>query len=262
MAEFSHRSLHGARAGRRRLLAATFLVVFLIVLDIVTGGSVRSLIRTGATTLWSATARARAGIIETGYFRSHRALASENASLRDEVASLQEKAAQYNVVADENTQLRDLVHLASTERGITAPVVSSFRSSPYGTFLIGAGKNDPVAAGDIVLTPGGFVIGIIADVQDRTSAVRGIFSSGMTSDVLIGTTPVTLTGEGGGNAKGSAPRGVSIQAGDPVIARQYGGRPVGIVGKVESSPTSPDQTVYVRIPVNLESLRFVYILHA
>ena len=68
-------------------------------------------------------------------------------------------------------------------------------------------------------------------------------------------------GDGGGNAHASVPRGIPVHEGDAVIANAYGGRAIGVVGKVVSSPASAEQTVYMRLPVDLASLRYVYILH-
>lgn len=261
MAEFSHRSLHGAKAGRRRLFAITGLIVFLILMDFVTGGVVRSMVRSTTAAIWQRTERARISITNSGYFSTRRSLAGENSVLREQVAQYREKASAHDVLLEENAQLRSALSLVKQEAGITAPVVSSFKSSPYGSFLIGAGEGDPIAVGDLVVTQGGFVVGVVSDVLARTSAVRGVFSAGEVTDALIGATAVVVTGDGGGNAHAGIPRGVAVKEGDPVVAPAYGSRAIGIVGRVDSSPTSPDQKVYIRLPVNLTSLRYVLVLH-
>ncbi len=261
MSEFSHRSLHGAKAGRRRLMALTALVILLILIDLVTGGSVRSMVRSFTAAIWARSENVRASISDSGYFTTHRALAGENARLREENAQYREKAAAYGVLLEENAQLRAALSLAGQRAGLTAPIVSSFKSSPYGSFLIGAGENDPIAVGDLVLTQGGFVVGVVSEVLAKTSSVQGVFSAGETTDALIGNTAVVITGDGGGNAHAGVPRGVEVKEGDPVVAPTYGGRAIGIVGRVESSPTSADQRVYIRLPVNLTSLRYIFVLH-
>ncbi len=259
--EFSHRSLHGAKEGRRRLFAVTALIVILIVLDALTGGSVRGLVRSFTAGAWERTERVRSAITDSGYFSTHRSLAGENAALREQVAQYREKAAAYEVLLAENAQLRDALSLASGQRGMTAPIVSSFKSSPYGSFLIGAGTDDPIAAGDLVVTQGGFVVGSVSEVLTDTASVKGIFSAGQVTDALLRQHAIVVTGDGGGNAHASVPRSVVVKEGDPVIAPTYGGRAIGIVGRVESSPTSPDQEIFIRLPVNLSSLRYVFIIH-
>ncbi len=259
--EFSHRSLHGAKQGRRRLLAITALILVLIVLDALTGGSVRGLVRSFTAGAWEKTERVRNAITDSGYFSTHRALAGENAALRDQIAQYREKAAAYEVLLQENSQLRDALSLAGNHVGMTAPIVSSFKSSPYGSFLIGAGENDPIAAGDLVVTQGGFVVGSVSEVLANTASVKGVFSAGQVTDALLRQGAIVVTGDGGGNAHASVPRGVEVREGDPVIAPMYGHRAIGIVGRVESSATSPDQEVFIRLPVNLTSLRYVFVIH-
>ena len=258
---FSHRSLHGDKEGRRRLFAMTALVVLIILIDTFTGGSVRAMVRNAAASVWLQSEHARTAIGENGYFSSRRALANENAMLREQNAQYREKAVAHDVLAEENSQLRASLSLAQNKTGMTAPVVSSFKSSPYGTFLIGAGSGDPIAVGDFVVTQGGFVVGVVSEVLQKTSSVRGVFSAGEVTDALLGQTAVVVTGDGGGNAHTGVPRGVEVAEGDPVVAPAYGGRAIGIVGRVESSPTSPDQQVYIRLPVNLTTLRYVFVLH-
>lgn len=226
-----------------------------------TGGSVRSLVRSLTAGLWARTESARTAIAHTGFFSSRRALANENATLREANESYREKAAARDVLFAENEQLRAALNLAQNRTGVTVPIVSSFRSSPYGSFIVGLGTGEPIAVGDFALTQGGFLVGVVSDVQANTAAIEGIFSAGKTTDALIGPTAVVVTGDGGGNAHTEVPRGVAVEEGDPVISPTHGGRAIGIVGRVESSPTSPEQKVFIRLPVNLTALRYVFILH-
>jgi cell shape-determining protein MreC len=258
--EFSHRSSSAAKANRRRLLAATALVVVLIGFDFVTAGAVRGLVRSVGSAIWQSSERVRASITETGYFSTHRALARENATLRAQVAQYQEKAAGYDVLESENAQLRAALNFSMGENTITAPVVSSFRSSPYGTFLIGAGEGDLIRVGNAVLSGGGFVLGTVSDVQTKTAAIKSALSAGERVDALIGDTPVAVIGDGGGNGHASVPLGIEIAEGTPVISPAHGGRAIGIVGKIDAQPASPDQTVYVHLPFNLASMRYVYVV--
>lgn len=258
--EFSHRSSPSARANRRRLLAATVLAIVLIVLDTLSGGGVRSLVRTASSSLWLGTENVRTMITESGYFTTHRSLARENAALRALVAKHEEKAASYDALASENAQLRAALNFSAGVSTITAPVVSSYRSSPYGTFLIGAGERDLIRVGSPILSHTGFVLGVVTDVQSKSTVVKSLLASGERVDVLIGETPVTVFGDGGGNGHASLPRGVTISEGSSVVAPAYGGRPIGVVGKVDAPPASPDQTVYVHLPFNLASMRYVYVV--
>lgn len=255
---FSFAAERGRRA-RGRLIAATVLLVLIFILDAILGGPVRGALRGAVAALWSATSSVRLSITDSGYFASHRALARDNELLREQLASAQEDAAAYQGLKQENDDLRGLLHLASTTRGITAPVVSSFSTSPYGTFMIGAGKMDGIASGDLVLTSDGFVIGTVTTPGDRTSLVTGTFASGSSIDALVGSAPAVVEGRGGGNATARLPRDASVSVSDPVIAPSLGSRQIGVVGHIDASESSAEQVVYIRLPMNLSALRYVYI---
>jgi len=257
--QFTFNAPHG-RSGRRKLMYATLLVLVLFILDSVSGGSVRALLQRSVSRVWTASAQMRSAVFDTGYFSSHRSLATENASLRSQLDRSAEDAAAYEVARQENELLRALMHLAQQEKGITAPVVSSVRSSPYGTFLVGAGESDGIAVGSLVVTEGGFVVGKVSEVGQRTTLVTEVFAGGAEVDASVNGAVAPAEGRGGGNARVMMPRGIEIQEGDVVTAPQLGGRPIGLVGHIDSDTSSAEQTVLVSLPVNLASLRYIYIV--
>jgi cell shape-determining protein MreC len=256
--EFTFVSTRGN--GRRRLFYVTLLILLILLIDMISGGFLRTEVRALTVRLWSATTYVRGAVFGNGYFVSHASLAAENASLRDEVAQYQEDAAGYQVLKQENDSLRSILNLAQTQPGITAPVVSSVISSPYGTFIVGAGTADSVEVGSLVVTEGGFVVGTVSEVGAHTSLVTELFAGGSSVDVLLDGAPAAAEGRGGGNALITLPRGITAAVNDPVTAPGLGGRAVGVVGKVESDPASAVQSVYVTLPVNLSSLRYVYLI--
>ncbi len=245
---------------RRRLWAATALVIFLFLVDIFSGGRIRAEVRALGSTFSRWGNAVASSITGSGFFSSRASLAAQNQSLRDELSQYQEEAAARTATEQENAQLRDLVHLAQAVPGITAPIVSSVSASPYGTFLIGAGEAEGIVRGEVVLTASGFVVGRVSDTASHTAMVSEILAPGAALYAVIGASTVSLQGEGGGNGHANAPRALSIHTGDPVTAPEFGARPIGVVGEVASSSASASQDIYVRIPVNLESLQFVYVV--
>ncbi len=260
--EFSHRSLHGAPVGRRRLLIATLIVVGICIADFASHGSIRGIVRGGALYVFTLSERMRAGIIDSGYFRSNHALAQENARLKTELATAKAESASYESLRKENDLLRSLLNLGKSEAGVTAAVISSFRASPYGTFIIAAGARDGVAQGDVVIAEGGFAVGKITDVSETSSIVVSALASGNNIDVIVADAAVVANGEGGANGRLSLPRGVTVLAGDAVIAPSYGSRPIATVGKVEQLPASGEQRVFISLPFNLSLVRFVRVVTA
>lgn len=257
---FTFASARG-RSGRRKLLIATLAAIVIVAADFFLGGVLRIQVRRAVSYVWTTGESIHQSIRSSGYFASHRVLASENAALREQVAQYAQKAAAYDAQSQENTSLRSLVHIAQEQGGVTAPIISALSSAPFGTFQIGAGVGD-VAPGDIVITDGGFVIGTITDVGSQSSLVREVFAAGQSIDVRIAGASVVSDGYGGGNARASVPRGIHIIEGDSVTAPSFGGRPVGVVGSVSSDPANADQTIYMRLPANFSSLRFVYVVHS
>jgi cell shape-determining protein MreC len=245
--------------GRRRLFAASVLVIFLFVADILSGGKIRNEIRAGAAVVSRLGGGIVSSIAGSGVFASKRALQAQNQSLAEEVSQLEERAAAYDVAQQENAQLQAIVHLAQTTPGMTAPVVSSLLASPYGTFTIGAGSLDGIAMNDLVQTEDGFVVGRVSDVGSHTALVTELFAPGASIDAIVDGTSVSVEGDGGGNAHTQVPRGLSIVPGDPVVAPSLGQRAVGIVGNVASSSASASQDISIRLPTNLLSLQFVYV---
>lgn len=247
-------------SARKRLLAASALVIVLLTIDLLSGGKVRAFSREAGSGLWRLGISAEESVRESGFFTSRRALEDANASLSEQNAQLEGRAAAYQVLKDENESLRAMLRVAGNKRGITAPVVSSFRASPYGTFLVGAGSLDDVAVGELVLTSENFVVGRVTDIDQNSSLVRELFAAGVSTDALVRGVGTSVQGQGGGNARADLPREASVSVGDSVISPVLGGRAIGVVGAVEDKPASAYRRIYIRLPANLSAMRFVYLV--
>lgn len=240
-------------------IAILFVAVFVFGIDRISGGAVRSYARQGGGALWALASAGANTLTGSGALRSKQSLVEENALLRDELLKRDENATRYAALMAENESLRAMVGLAS-EEGVTVPVLSSFTSSPYGTFRIGGGVAVGLQEGSIVLTPGGYVLGAITFVSARTATVEAFFSPGKEIEMQVNGFPFLASGRGGGNARGEIPRDAEVAVNDPVIVPAFGGRTAGIVGKIESASSSAYTTLYIRIPRNLDSLRYVHVL--
>jgi cell shape-determining protein MreC len=172
----------------------------------------------------------------------------------------EEEAARFKSLQEENDALREMAALAATEPGVTAPVLSSFDSSPYGTFTIGAGASSGITEGSIVLTQGGFVLGSVTDVAARTATVEAFFAPGKKIDMNVGGVAFVADGRGGGNARGEIARDALVKTGDTVLIPAFAHRPAGIVGELQAASSSAFTTLYIRLPFNLDTLRYVYVL--
>src|SRR3989344_1907896 len=234
--EFSYRSLHGAKEGRRLLLFTTLVVLVVLGVDLASHGAVRSTVRSFSASVLRAVAPVRDSILSSGTFAGRRELAAQMERLEEERARLSERAAAYEILKRENATLRALLHMSEVRGGVGAAILSS-GTSPYGTLLIDAGTDDGVLVGDIAISEGGVAI-----------------------DVIIAGSPTILDGRGGGNARAKLPRGVEVALGEPVYAPSARSLAVGIVGSIESDPSLAEQTLYVSIPVGFDGLRYLYVV--
>jgi cell shape-determining protein MreC len=250
--------------GRRRLFWATIFIFVIFGIDALLGGTVRGLVRSLGTHVYGFGSYTLSSIADSGFFSSRRTLSEDNRSLRERVAELEVRAAGYLVLKDENESLRALVRLEETGKGITAPVISSIRSSPYGTFSIGAGTEDGISEGSLVVTgdgtAGGFVVGRVSTAAKKTALVLELFAPNTSIPVVVRGASTSAVGRGGGNARAGIPRGLAVAPGDPVTSRAFGGRAVGVVGAVHSDPSSATAEVYIGLPVNLSELQFVFVV--
>jgi cell shape-determining protein MreC len=267
---FSYSS-RSTNVGRRRLWIATFIVIVLFAIDLVSGGAVRGAIRDGIADISLVVRRIGSNISASGFFTSKASLAAENQSLEAQVAALQEQAALSNALQAQVATLSSMTHLAATSDGVTASVASSFIASPYGTFIIGAGSDEGITTGAIVLSDDvtdaeaniageGVVVGTVSDVSAHTATVSEIFAPDHSVDALLDGAPISVKGSGGGNATADAPNGIPVQQGDAVTAPEFAGRVIGIVGHVDANPSNAAIAVSIGSPVNLASMQYVFVV--
>lgn len=226
----------------------------------------RALARASGASVWGWGASIEKLIYESGFLSTRRGLARENSALAGQIAQLEERAAAYEVLKEENEALRHMLRVAETARGekkesgITAPIISSFRASPYGTFQVGAGFADSVSPGDIVLSAENFVIGRIESADSHSSLVRAVFAPGVSSDATLRGVGIAVEGHGGGNARTKMPRQSDVAVGDPVVSAILGARAIGVVGNISEDSGSAYKSVDIYLPVNLSAIQFVYIV--
>ncbi len=243
------------------LLFALLVSVAAFGFDTLSGGIVRSYVRTVSSVAMRAASATVTTLDVGGFLSSRRSLTNEIASLKSEIAQRDEAAARFQSLQDENTALQDMAHLADVHQGgITVRVLSSFRASPYGTFVIQAGKSDGLAIGNAVLSPGGFIIGMVSDADAHTATVKELFAPSNTVQLTAENVAFAADGRGGGNARAEIPRDAKVAVGDVVKAHELGGMPAGVIGSIESASSSATQTLFIRLPVNLDTLQFVYVI--
>ncbi|MEY4747499.1 MAG: rod shape-determining protein MreC [Candidatus Parcubacteria bacterium] len=250
----------------RFLVATTVIVAALFIADLALGGLLRERIRAVMSGLYGAASAIESRVPLAYLFASRTALQQQVIQLRSEVEMLKEKAAAYDVLRADDASLREILHLASstralpTENGIAAPVTSSVRSSPYGTFLIGAGSLEGVRKDDFVVTSGGFLIGIISDAQAHRSVVSEVLAPGAHVEATLGGASLSFDGLGNGAGRTTISRDVDARMGDIAFAPIFSQQPIGLVGTIATSSAGASKEVYIELPVNVSALRYVYVI--
>jgi cell shape-determining protein MreC len=127
---------------------------------------------------------------------------------------------------------------------------------------VSAGEKNGVMPGDLALVSDQTAVGAVSQVDNETSLVTLFSAPGSAHEVLVGegasTTPVQLKGRGSGNFEAEVLRDASISVGD--VAALHSGYVIALVGRVDRAPEDPSQHVLLRVPINLETLRFVDIV--
>lgn len=174
-------------------------------------------------------------------------LAAENAELASENAALTAKL---------NAQSLLLGGTSVRSSGTFADIVSRPPTSPYDTFVLGAGSKDGVTSGMEAFGPGNVPVGIVTSVLADFSELTLFSSPGVVTYGWVGraSIPVAITGAGGGAMSASAPRAANIASGDTVYLPGPGQLPIGSVARVDSDPLSPAVTLRIVSAVNLFSM--------
>jgi cell shape-determining protein MreC len=184
--------------------------------------------------------------------------AGGSALLAQELASTTAALADRNALAADNQLLKQELGRGGAATGVLALVLERPPGTPYDTLVIDAGLNHGLAQGDLVFAAGATLIGEVSEVYATTAQVTLFSSPGQTYQALIrGSIPVSMTGQGAGSMTGEVPAQTVVHAGDPVLYPAMTGGFTGAVSRVDAPAGESFETIYVQLPVDLFSLRYV-----
>jgi cell shape-determining protein MreC len=246
----------------RHLIVATVLVVVICAADVLSGGKLREGVRQAGAGVFTFLTNVKSSVFQSGAFSTRRSLIRKNEALKREIDALKLSVAGTAVLEAELAELRSMVRLAEEAPGITASVVSSLRASPYGTFLIGAGTSNGIGQGDLVTVGSGesnFVLGYVSEPGTRVSLVTEVFAPSAEVSAVAAGAEFLVRGRGD-NGRAEVPASLDIAEGEPVASPAYGGRPLGIVGGIVEESGGASKELFIRFPVNLSEVQFVYVI--
>jgi len=192
--------------------------------------------------------------------RSKTDLLKENKNLNNKIQQLELEMRLEDVFKERAVELEKLLSIKSPN-SVVSRVLSKPPYSPYDSFLLDKGSNDGVEPGDLVYSNGNFLIGSIKSVSTNTAKVELFSSPNRTMLVEIGNSISTeAEGYGGGNFIVKLPRELEIQVDNPVYYPNSNISIIGFVRAIESKPKDPFKLVYIKIPFNINEIKWVEII--
>jgi len=186
-------------------------------------------------------------------------LLQENQNLRTRLQELKISELHSKALAQENNELREL--FINTEPLLEDAVLAriiDYSTAPYGTLLIKVQGGVEPRIGALAHF-GKWAIGSIVEFTDTVALVNLFTASGNAYDVLVGDTVATFIGTSNGIGKIMLPRTEIIEIGTPVTIPSQKGFLLGTVESIEVTEEAALQTLFVRTPFNIRSVRFITI---
>ncbi|MES2931034.1 MAG: rod shape-determining protein MreC [Patescibacteria group bacterium] len=198
-----------------------------------------------------------------GYLvRTKSSVFRENENLTQENARLQSTMLDYQILKNENDQLKALFNrIASPPSFILAAILAKPNRSPYDTLIVDGGNEADISEKARVYAEGNIPLGEVSRVYAQTALVTLYSNPGsVTEAVLEGSNAsVELVGRGGGNFEMMIPLELSADKGSFVVLPNLTNEIIAIVEEIISSPTDPVKRVILRSPVNIQALQWVEI---
>jgi len=253
--------------GNRSKKIFIIFILFVGVLFLVnysTGGSIGRLARAPLSGVYDANTFLGSAI--TGVedvLTQKETLREENIRLKERVQELELYALNNIVLSSENLELRRLLgnETQSLNSGILANILANAGTFPYGTLVISQDIPGSYSIGSMVFGPQNVLLGSVTEVGDTNAVVRLTSAPGETTHVLIGAgermNEVTIKGIGNGNMIAEIARDADVKIGDPAVLFDAETVLVGYVGDIEMKSTNAFQRLYIRVPINSNTLRFV-----
>lgn len=234
------------RPSRRRSRYRTFFVLFVLVLLV------------GAAALWRVP-------LQNTLMGVLRPILQARFAAGTPAASTEALVADRDALYKENLDLKMRLGRTVTTERMLAAVLMRPPATPYDTLAIDVGAALGVAEGDTVSAGGGALIGTISQVSEAGARVTLYSAPAEKYDALLslhvgGRLPVTVVGMGGGSMSAQVPAGSGVAVGDEVLFAGIVGGISGRVVGVEAGIGESFATIYLRLPVNPQSLQFVEVL--
>jgi len=200
---------------------------------------------------------------DIGYIaRSKSSVYKDNDNLLRENSELKVRMVDYNILKNENFQLKDLFDRTPlTKDLILGNILTKPNYSPYDTIIIDIGEKSNISVGDVVYSGSDIPVGEVGEVYRDTSLIILYSNPGKVIRAMIdiSNTSVELVGRGGGNFEMSIPVDLPFIKGALVYIPNIQSEIIAIIEEVISSPNDPVKKILLSSPVNVQSLKWVFV---
>jgi cell shape-determining protein MreC len=246
----------------RIVLVAGIILVGLLLLRPIMPEFLSSGIHAIGAFVWERESRLTSGInfISTG-LQTKKSLVEENTSLREEIVKLRLSSSTIGAIERENMDLKSALSRDYERERIVASVLVRPSRTPYDILVVDRGREEGVIERSLVFAYNS-PIGWVKDVYTHTSVVELFSTPGRKVDVRLGGTDTATiaTGQGNGNFIIELPRDIMVEQGALVSIPRNSPSVIGIVAEVRSAPSDSLQTIFFRLPINLNELWLVDIV--
>lgn len=213
--------------------------------------------------IWKTENTVTSGIDSTKYVvRTKSAVFNENENLKKENTELRLSMIDYQVLKNENTQLKELFgRVVPPNKFTIANILTRPNRSPYDTIIIDGGSDVGIMEGDRVYAGIDIPIGEVSKVYSNASLVLLYSNPGQITEGLLdgSNASVELLGRGGGNFEMTIPLDLVSDKGMSVVLPGIKSEILAIIDAVISIPTDPVKKVILHSPVNIQSLKWVQV---
>jgi len=188
-------------------------------------------------------------------------LEQENISLRQRIAELEMEESFSKAISEENKKLKSALLLGNGHIFMAAGILLRPGYGIYNGLLIDAGSSGGVKEGMVVTAFGNVLIGYVSDVTPNLSRIKLVSFPGEETNVFLGNRVSAIAvGDGSENMKIELPYDIDVNLGDTVVSLGSGSLFLGIVEKIFKEPANSFQEITFRLPVNIQELRYVYLI--
>ncbi len=194
-------------------------------------------------------------------FKEKSGLERENGFLKEKLAELKTREDLCEVIFEENQNFKNALSRNDSRQLILASVISRPGFGSYNSLIVDAGTKDGVKEGTVATAYGNILMGYVSEVGYGTSRIKLISFPEQETNVYIheGIAAIAV-GLGSENAEITLPYDVDIKIGSGITTLDTYPLLLGFVEKIFKEPTNPFQKIIFRTPVNIQEIRYLYLI--